>query len=279
MVNRLNLSFGTGPSGDQPRPGDMEPQPFAGPSGQPVGKDNTFLLKRYPHSLYVHIPGLLREKVWKNPRIEMKSLLLDLKGYKGQPSMTLVRDPVMNALQFKESNAAKDIYNWTMWQKAFCTFKALYLMVHPQKEPEITKYENNIQNWASNYYWSTVASYDQLFRQYLADFPDRSWAVVDQDLFMTELIPHRLPADFGKFKLRSSPMAGDKPHTGVCNMFNWGNCTWGKRCRFDHRSATCNKFGHTSQVCRGVAKTVDGANANHRSTPSQAAHTQPTRAV
>ncbi len=277
MVNNLNLSFGTGPLGDQPSTSTgLDTYTMAGLWGMPVGKDNTYLLKHYPHALYAHVPSPLREWVWKNLGVELKSLLLDLKSYKGQPTMTLVHDPVTNALQFKESNAAKDIYNWTMWQKAFCTFKALYLMVHPQKEPEITKYKNDIQNFATNYYWSAVTSYNQLFRQYLADFPKCSWAMVDQDLFMTELVPHRLPAQFRGQQPRGSPASGDILRTGVCNMFNRGNCTWGKKCRYDHRCTTCNKFGHTSQVCHGTAKVNVDAHALARAHRSQPRTVQPT---
>ena len=36
----------------------------------------------------------------------------------------------------------------------------------------------------------------------------------------------------------------------LCFDFNSGICTFGKRCKFDHRCSFCNKFGHGSFNCR-----------------------------
>ena len=161
MVKELNLEFGSGPDRNKGNKRDegakrrhsrpMEPAEevyLPTPMGTLLGKDTSFLLRKYPQDLETH------------------------------------------ALQFQESNVVKDIYNWNQWQRAFKTFKALYLMAYPDKEPEMTKYENDIHVFLTQYYWNAVASYDLLFRQYLCDFPERSWAEINRDLFFSELAPN-----------------------------------------------------------------------------------------
>ena len=216
------------------------------PMGTPLGKDMSFLLKRYPHALYTHVPISLRGKVWKNEAaIEMKNLILDQRSFRSQPTMTLVQDPETNALQFHESNSIKDIYNWNQWQRAFRTFKALYLMAYPDKEPEMTKYENDIHVFSTQYYWNAVASYNLLFRQYLCDFPDYSWAKIDRDLFFSELVPNRMLLNVGNNPAKRKEQQG----TGICRAYNRGNCIWGHHCQFEHKCNNCGRPGHSKLMC------------------------------
>ena len=36
----------------------------------------------------------------------------------------------------------------------------------------------------------------------------------------------------------------------ICWMFNRGKCTYGDRCKFDHKCRICGKFGHGAHICR-----------------------------
>ena len=129
----------------------------------------------------------------------------------------------------------------------------------PQKGTGNDQVQNGIQVFSTQCYWSAVASYDQLFRQYLCDFPERSWARTDTDLFIAKLAPNRLPISTGQG--RFTPCRDGKKFTkGVCNAFNCSNCTWGKRCRFDHWCEVCNKIGHSKLVCRNIKRQDDQAN-------------------
>ena len=41
----------------------------------------------------------------------------------------------------------------------------------------------------------------------------------------------------------------------LCFDYNRGQCTFGKRCKFDHRCSFCNKFGHGAHICQKANKT------------------------
>ncbi len=112
------------------------------PSSLPVGKGSSELLKKYPHALYSHILLAIREQIWKDINaIKMWSLVLDQRTFRSEPTMTLVQDPETRTLQFRESNSVREIANWHQWQCAFRTYKSIYLMLHPKKELEMTKYK------------------------------------------------------------------------------------------------------------------------------------------
>ena len=47
-----------------------------------------------------------------------------------------------------------------------------------------------------------------------------------------------------------NPNSKGKGNKDICWHYNSGRCTYGKTCKFKHRCAIYNKFGHGAHICR-----------------------------
>ena len=59
--------------------------------------------------------------------------------------------------------------------------------------------------------------------------------------------------NWGNGHMGQEGLTTPKTNKKLCFDFNAGHCTFGKKCRFDHRSGFCGKFGHGTYNCRKAA--------------------------
>ena len=64
------------------------------------------------------------------------------------------------------------------WEQAFRLYTAIYSRANPHRVAEIWQYVYVINLAATSYTWDNVASYDYTFRQLMSEYPDRSWALI-----------------------------------------------------------------------------------------------------
>ena len=113
------------------------------------------------------------------------------------------------------------------------------------------------------YTWDNVYGYDKEFRMHLAKHPNRSWAVILQQAWSIKLRDRLGQREIGASHYGGAPSSsnfqGDARKgnrtsgTGEpCRRYNKGKCTFGARCKYDHRCAyePCGKFGHFILNCR-----------------------------
>ena len=64
------------------------------------------------------------------------------------------------------------------WEQAFRVYAMIYCQANPTRSAEIWQYVHVINSAAAFYVWDNVAEYDSVFRQLMAQNPQRSWAKI-----------------------------------------------------------------------------------------------------
>ena len=102
--------------------------------------------------------------------------------------------------------------------------------------------------------WENVYAYDRDFRLHMSENPKRSWSVILQQAWSMHLrdrIRIGDPAHFRGQDRNNNGNGSPKPNPkDYCKRFNKGRCTFGSKCRFEHRCYYCHKFGHGINNCR-----------------------------
>ena len=175
------------------------------------------------------------------------------------------------------------ITSYAKWEQAFRVFSNIYCKANPNRSVELMEYNNVIHTMAMAYNWGNVYTYDKEFRLHMAQFPQRSWAMILQQAWSLRL----------RDRLSSSNNWGNAGHsTGgrqksneVCRCFNRGKCNFGSACKYEHKCAYCFKYGHNILNCRkanadksrngGNAKTaVDGQETKKDNSVGESSHQQ-----
>ena len=96
----------------------------------------------------------------------------------------------------------------------------------------------------------------------MARHPNRNWGVILQQawsMFLKDKVSQFSGGRGGSHSNNGQGNSGVRRR--LCFDFNAGNCTFGKKCKFDHRCSFCNKFGHGSYNCRKAK--VNQTNGTH----------------
>ena len=168
------------------------------------------------------------------------------------------------------------IYSWTT---AFLTYASIYLAANPQRSQELLKYAHIIRTASYRFGGYAWRAYDIQFRLRQEKQPQRSWAVIDGELwslYMTSPFPGRQP-QFGMHPLysmgqidglgnqaKTPSSAGNGPllfqhvqqnQTGnngekFCFGFNRPQGCFRKNCNFKHACLQCNNADHGAFACK-----------------------------
>ena len=156
--------------------------------------------------------------------------------------MELVQQNVfLTCAPVSESNNSNSINSFARWEQAFRVFSNIYTREYPQRAAELIQYNHVIHTAAMTYSWSNVYAYDIDFRLHMSRHPQRSWNVILQQAWNLRL------KDRNDVDRRSS---GYQRRRYICWRYNKGKCTYGDRCKFDHRCGICGKHGHGAHICK-----------------------------
>ena len=178
---------------------------------------------------------------------------------------------VQNGRQFwAPINDGVQINSFQRWEQAFRVFTNVYLAAHPNRAAELVQYNHLIHMAAQEFMWGNVYRYDKDFRMHLSKFPGRSWSIILQQAWTLRL-RDRLRIEngnFHNFNRQDRPDNNNKDRS--CRRFNQGKCTYGARCKWDHKCKYCDKWGHGSAICRKLKadkgekiSNSGGAGTNH----------------
>ena len=144
------------------------------------------------------------------------------------------------------------IKNVRKWEECFRVYASIYAEANPHRGAEIWKYVDTINNAASNFHWDNVAHYDHHFRQLMGQFPQRSWAHINVELWtksMKDPFPSKKFGDQrGQYNNNSNNQKGGSWKDNCCWKFNKSVCTRNP-CNFEHRCTFCGSYSHPSMNC------------------------------
>ena len=145
------------------------------------------------------------------------------------------------------------ISSFSKWEQAFRVFSNIYTDRYPSRATELIQYNHIIYSASLTFVWENVYLYDQDFRIHISQFPDRSWGVILQHAWNLRL-HERLT-----FNSMNGNKSGSKKRD-VCWRFNRGKCSYGQGCKFGHKCALCQKYGHGASNCRRGRNSTGGYN-------------------
>ena len=144
------------------------------------------------------------------------------------------------------------ITSFSRWEVAFRVFPYIYMTKCP-KSSELIQYCHVIHTAFLTYVWENVYFYDQEFRIQILRHPQRSWAIILQQVWNLRLK--------GKLKHDSFTDRGHQKSKEICKRFNRGKCHSGMSCRYKHQCLNCGKFGHGAHICRHKKQDSDHYNS------------------
>ena len=177
---------------------------------------------------------------------------------------------------WKSNKPKQMITSISAWTSAFLIFSSVYLNAHPNRTQELLKYMHLVRTAASRYGGFGWRSYDQQFRLRMQECPQRSWAVIDSELwslYMTQssAVGNNFPIgvrqqsqnvggfrpqfpgrQMGNSGFRTQfTNAGWKPKEKICFDFNKKSCQR-KPCMYKHKCMHCKEPGHGAVECKKV---------------------------
>ena len=136
------------------------------------------------------------------------------------------------------------------WEQTVRVYAAIYSHANPSQAAEIWQYVYTINLTASSFIWENVANYDYTFRQLMAQFPNRSWAIIYHQMWslaMRDPLHHKLGQ--GNRSFQNNQFKSKRDHDDYCWKFNKNRCKFGAKCKFKHRCHYCDGYGHSSYNC------------------------------
>ena len=149
------------------------------------------------------------------------------------------------------------IGSYAKWEQAFRVFSNIYTYFHPNRAGELIQYNHIIHTASQTFVWENVYHYNREFCIHMScHHLVRSWSVILQAWSMClkdKLQGNNLPTNSYQGGNTNPQSHRSGACCRLCFDYNNGNCTFGKKCKFDHRCSFCNKFGHGSFTCRKAA--------------------------
>ena len=249
------------------------------------GKDNSFefddnyemQLKNYRKSVTTlemdedyqmvaaHVDGRLRSMIVNHSYIDLAKLLpRNRLGSFDEDAQTLQLVNRGGAAGFVSlSEKAGVINNYAKWEQAFRIFSDIYTNSYPSRATELIQYNHTIHTASQSYIWENVYLYDIEVRKHMETHPSRNWGII-LNMACVMCIKDRHYGHNGyngqgrnQGKNGGKPSPSDMKQRKACFDFNAGKCTYGNKCKYDHRCGLCAKYGHGTQSCRRMTSPLE----------------------
>ncbi len=216
------------------------------------------------------VPKNLRQKIVNGEYVDFATLL-----EKSDPSKQQEEKEHGMALSVSQggklvwkSNKPKGrITSINTWTSAFLIFSSIYLEVHPLRAQQLITYAHLIRTIAARFPGYGWRSYDQQWRMRQQSQPQRSWSLIDGELWSVYVTSSNVGPfnTWGsgfrqQYVTRGSKNTNTAASSGgsgsraagsgkVCFSFNRQQSCSRKNCMYIHKCSKCNAVGHGAAKC------------------------------
>lgn len=207
----------------------------------------------------INVPLKLKQKIWEGEFIELAALIKsghEMEATEGGEGELVFEGGKLVIKKRMQSGVITSIHAWS---SAFMVFMSVFLESHPNEIQQLLKYMRDIRLLASR--CAAWPWYEEQFRLKKARYPDSSWGVIDNELWLLCMsgVGGSKPVEIAHtnathpntgsqpFRATQGPNR-EGPETRTCWGYNRGKCSYVK-CRFAH---VCGKCGgrHPTFQCK-----------------------------
>ena len=202
-----------------------------------------------------YIDDSVRRKIGNGEYVDFSKLLLkDRTSAEEDNRMEMVNKGGMSYWVPVSDREGTTISSYGKWEQAFRVLSNVYNEFFPGKAGELIQYNHVIHTASQTFLWENVYKYDWEFRIHMSRHHlKRSWSVILQQAW-SMFLKDKVNPSYSKSGGNSGNHGARR---NICFDFNRGDCSFGRRCRFDHRCSFCFKYGHGSFNC---CKAMKGQN-------------------
>ena len=136
------------------------------------------------------------------------------------------------------------ITDYRKWEQGFKVYAAIFAQINPHRGAEIWQYMHTIQLASQSFSWENVAYYDFMFRQNMAKYPQRSWKIINNQLWSLAM------RDPIRTQNQNNSIGKKKDwRDNCCWRYNRNKCNRASSCRYDHRCSSCGSYSHILLNC------------------------------
>ena len=225
-----------------------------------------------------HIDLATHKRIAKGEFIEVEKLYekrkLGPEGKKEEGRIDIINREGLKYLVAGDEKDTK-VNNFKKWEQGFKVYVAIYSQANPHRAAEILQYVHTIHTASVSFHWDNVYYYDVMFRRFLGDNPQRSWAKIYQNLWsMAMRDPISSKLNNGGNQFNSKGRSGDWKDN-YCWRFNKNRCKRSSQhCRYEHRCTYCDSASHGAVNCsrRRRSRSSDTSSSSHSDHHSSKKH-------
>lgn len=216
-----------------------------------------------------HVSQATRDKIWGSEFIDLGILLETNQELLTTQTLTLVD----GAFVLKSKGSKKKIETIEAWTDAFIIYMAIFTQRHDRGQ-ELLKYMSVVRLAAKSFRGIGWKSYDEQFRLRQARQPERSWAVVDGELWLTCLTTSMSRSGDLLTQNKTFGAKGgcyDYNFKGFCQRTNCGYVHKCLQCGGGHPKISCfrGNQGHGNMTSQKMNSTNTGVKQGQSSNQSQ----------
>ena len=180
-------------------------------------------------------------------------------------------------ISFSQAKGKGKIKDYNSWSLAWSIYLRCMVQFFPRLIHQLVSYQSYIAQFATQYMFSAIYTFDQLHRLNLANDPGRKWDVIDDFLFNAHLrnatlslssrshtlsvircfscneighLASRCPKRAIRYSSGEPFRNGDqRSGRGYCIRYNRGAQCEGSECQYIHACSSCTRGGHPRIRC------------------------------